>query len=165
MRLGEVFELRWDRVDHDAMTLRVEDTKTGEPLVLPIVRQVAAILERRLAGRDRFPEQCRVWVFPSETSQSGRIASLQHLNGRIGEAGGARFWFHALRNCFITVADRELMLPTSLTKRLVNHARPSDVTEGYAADWTMQQLRDAAQSIADKIDKLIGAGIPPTENL
>ena len=165
MRLGEVFELRWDRVDHGAMTLRVEDTKTGEPLVLPIVRQVAAILERRLAGRDRFPEQCRVWVFPSETSQSGRIASLQHLNGRIGEAGGARFWFHALRNCFITVADRELMLPTSLTKRLVNHARPSDVTEGYAADWTMQQLRDAAQSIADKIDKLIGAGIPPTENL
>ena len=47
---------------------------------------------------------------------------------------------------------------TSLTKRLVNHARPSDVTEGYAADWTMEQLRDSAQSIADKIDGLIGAG-------
>ena len=30
----------------------------------------------------------------------------------------------------ITVADRELMLPTSLTKRLVNHARPQNVTEG-----------------------------------
>ena len=27
-----------------------------------------------------------------------------------------------LRNCFITVAERELMLPRSLTKRLVNHA-------------------------------------------
>ena len=38
----------------------------------------------------------------------------------------------ALRNCFITVANRDLILPMSLTKRLVNHARPQDVTEGYA---------------------------------
>ena len=62
------------------------------------------------------------------------------------------FWFHALRNCFITVADRELMLRTSLTKRLVNHARPHDVTEGCAADWIMDQLRDAAQKIANRVD-------------
>ena len=77
------------------------------------------------------------WVFPSEASASGHLESIQHLNARIGEAGGAKFWFHALRNCFITVADRELMLPTSLTKRLVNHAPSQDITEGYAADWTM----------------------------
>ena len=51
----------------------------------------------------------------------------------ISRAGGKKFWFHGFRNCLITVADRELMLPRSLTKRLVNHARPSDVTEGYAA--------------------------------
>ena len=85
---------------------------------------------------------------------------MQHLNARIGEAGGARFWFHELRNCFITVADRDLMLPASLTKRLVNHARPQDVTEGYAADWTMDQLRNAAQRVADRIDQLSRAGIP-----
>ena len=53
------------------------------------------------------------------------------------------------------VGDRELMLPTSLTKRLANHARPQDVTEGYAADWTMDQLRENARRIADRIDKLI----------
>ena len=29
------------------------------------------------------------------------------------------------------------MLPQTLTKRSVNHARPNDVTEGYAADWTV----------------------------
>ena len=49
MRFSEVIELRWDRVDLDAMTLMVEDTKTGEPLVISIARQLAAILERRLA--------------------------------------------------------------------------------------------------------------------
>ena len=103
---------------------------------------------RALAERDRYAERSRAWVFPSAKSQSGLIgSSMQHLNAPIGEAGGAKFWFHALRNCFITVADRELMLPTNLTKRLVNHARPQDVTEGYAADWMMAQLRESAQRI------------------
>ena len=55
MRFSEVIELRWDRVDPDAMTLTVEETKTGEPLVIPVVRQLTAILERRLAERDPLP--------------------------------------------------------------------------------------------------------------
>ena len=46
------------------------------------------------------------------------------------------------------------MLPSALTKRLVNHARPNDVTEGYAADWTVRQLREPAQRIADRIEAL-----------
>ena len=50
------------------------------------------------------------------------------------------------------------MLSASLTKRLVNHSWPQDVTEGYTADWTMQQLRDAARHIADKIDGFTRAG-------
>ena len=54
------------------------------------------------------------------------------------------------------------MLPASLTKRLVNHSRPEDVTEGYAAEWTMEQLRAAAQRIADRIDGHIRAGMPGT---
>ena len=162
MRISEVIGLRWERIDLGAMTLMVEETKTGGPLELPVTRQLAAVLERRLAERGRFPENGRGWVFPSETSASGRIVALQQLNARIGEEGGAKFWFHALRNCFITVADRELMLPTSLTRRLVNHARPRDVTEGYAADWTMAQLREASQRIADRIDELLMDPIVPT---
>ena len=160
MRRAEVFGLEWARVDLDRGVLRVDDTKSGEPLEFPVTRQLAAILERRLAERERFAGETRGWVFPSEISGSGHLEGMQHLNARIGEAGGAKFWFHALRNCFISVADRDLMLPPRLTKRLVNHSRPQDVTEGYAADWTMEQLRDAAQCIADRIDELIRAGGP-----
>ena len=47
------------------------------------------------------------------------------------------------------------MLPRSLTKRLVNYARQGDVTEGYAADWTVQQLLEPAQRVADRIDELM----------
>ena len=155
MRLTEVIALAWSQVDMAAMTVRNDDAKSGEPLEFPVTRQLAAILEHRFAGLEQFAGKARGWVFPSEASASGHLESIQHLNGRIGEEGGAKFWFHALRNCFITVADRELMLPISLTKRLVNHTPSQDITEGYAADWTMEQLRTAAQRIADRIDELI----------
>ena len=46
------------------------------------------------------------------------------------------------------------MLPTSLTKWLVILARPPDVTEGYAADWTVGQFREPAQQVADRIGAL-----------
>ena len=57
-------------------------------------------------------------------------------------------------------ADRDLLLPANLTKRLGDHSRLQDVTEDYPADWTMEQRRDAAQHIADKIDEFIRAGVP-----
>ncbi len=135
MRRGEIMPLRWDRVDFDAGLFRVEATKTGVPLELPVTRQLGEILARRRANSDAMPERLRQWVFLSLSSRSGHVEELQSHYERITEAGAAKFWFHGLRNAFITVAERELMLPRSLTKRLVNHARPSDVTAGYAADW------------------------------
>ena len=161
MRRGEVMALRWEQVDMAALTVRVEETKTGVPLELPVTRQLAAVLERRQAAGAAAPAAVRGWVFPSPASASGHIEDPHYLYALITKAGGAKFWFHAFRNCFITVSERDLMLPSSLTKRLVNHARPNDVTEGYAADWTVAQLCEPAQKIADRIDALMGgAGAP-----
>ncbi len=157
MRRGEVMALRWENVDLEAAIFRVEATKTGVPLELPVTRQLGEILARRRAEGDAVPEKLRGWVFPAQTSVSGHVEELQAHYEAIGRAGGAKFWFHGLRNCFITVAVRELMLPRSLTKRLVNHARPGDVTEGYAADWTVEQLRGPAQRVVDRIDEMMGA--------
>ena len=53
-----------------------------------------------------------------------------------------------------------MMLPHSLNKRLVNHARTSDVTEGYAADWTVEQLGEPAKRMAERLDVLMH----PSEN-
>ena len=156
MRRGEIMSLHWDRVDLEAGLFRVEETKSGEPLELPITHQLRTILVRRQADCTTFPEHLGAWVFPSLTSASGHVEELQKHHEQITGAGGVKFWFHGLRNAFISVAERELMLPRSLTKRLVNHARPTDVTEGYAADWTVEQLREPAQRVADRIDALIG---------
>ena len=109
------------------------------------------LLRRRVGRRDAICGARSCW----SANFHAHVQDPHHLYGRISEAGGAKFWFHGLRNCFITVAERELMLPPSLTKRLVNHARPNDVTEGYAADWTVAQLREPAQKIADRIEVLM----------
>ena len=151
MRVGEIVSLRWSRVDLERRTLRVEQTKTGEPLELPVTRQLAGIFERR-QEEDGGAEG---WVFPSSTSAAGHLGGIQQYYADIGRAAGTRFWFHGLRNVFITIAERELMLSRSLTKRLVNHAPGDDLTEGYAADWTAEQLREPAQRVADRIDELM----------
>ena len=155
MRINEVLPLRWERVDTAGLSFRVEETKTGEPLELPITRQLSAVLARRRAESEALAGDLADWVFPSTLSASGHIANLSHLYARISAVGGTKFWYHGLRNAFITVAERDLLLPRSLTKRLVNHARPGDVTEGYAADWTIGQLRGPAQRIADRIEALM----------
>ena len=156
MRLREVLPLRWNRVGMAALVFRVEETKTGTPLELPITRQLATVPERLFADGGASSNNAEDWVFPSALPGAvGHIADLSHHYKRIGEAGGTRFWYHGLRNCFITVAERDLLLHHALIKRLVNHAPASDITEGYTADWTIEQLRQAAQRIADRIDSLM----------
>ena len=149
MRVGEIFGLRWDHVDTERGTFRIEETKSGVPVGAALSPASSLeILTRRREENGNGTGPSGPWVFPSSTSASGHAEELQHLYARIGRAAGTKFWFHGLRNAFITVAERELMLPRSLTKRLVNHARRDDVTEGYAADWSIEQLREPAQRIA-----------------
>ena len=74
-----------------------------------------------------------------------------HSRSPPSEASGARFWFHGMRNCFITAAERELMLPHGLHhERLVNHAPPNDVSEGYEATDDRTARRSPLQRIADR---------------
>ena len=154
MRLGEVKPLRWERVDLEKRILRVDETKTGEVLELPITNQLARVFGRCRARAEIIGRPTAGWLFPSAKSASGHLEEVFKFYAPIGEVAGTKFWFHGLRNSFISVAERELLLPRSLVKRLVNHSRGSDVTEGYAADWTVAQLREPAQRVADQIDTL-----------
>ena len=156
MRLGEVKSLRWERVDLEKRILRVEETKTGNVLELPITDQLAAVFERCRAWAEVTGKPVAGWLFPSTKSASGHLEEVYKFYAPIGRVAGTKFWFHGLRNSLITVAERELLLPRSLVKRLVNHSRGTDVTEGYAADWTVEQLREPAQRVADRIDTLRG---------
>lgn len=152
LRVSEVQGLRWEHIDLPRKRLHIANTKSGRALELPLTRQVAALLERRREAAVPLP-----WVFPGRGPH--RPYGQVHLWYRpISEAGGAGFWFHACRNCFITVAIRDLMLGDALVKRLVNHAPSRDVTDDYVAPWSLEQLRAPAQRIADRIDALAYGG-------
>ena len=155
LRVSEVSGLRWEDVDLSHGWLRVGETKSGRPLELPIARQVRSVLERRREA----PGADDGWVFAGPGGR-GPYRRAGGWYGRISEGAGTKFWFHACRNCFITVAERDLMVPDSLVKRLVNHAPSDDVTEEYAAEWTREELREASQRIADRIEALAFSRAP-----
>ena len=71
MRVSEIFGLRWDRVNLARRILRIEETKTGEPLDLPITRQLAAILERRRPENGDGVARTGWWVFPLPEQRIG----------------------------------------------------------------------------------------------
>ena len=154
MRRGEVLALRWDRVALEGGRFVVDETKSGERLELPVTRQLAALLARRWQARSGGTDPR--WVFASPASPEQPLSRPDSYYRAIARHGGKPFWYHALRNCFVTVAAHELKLPESLVKRLVNHRARRDVTQGYATQWTLEQLREPAQRIADRIDALIG---------
>ena len=154
MRRGEVLALRWDRVALEEGRFSVDETKSGERLALPVTRQLAAILVRRWKARPSGTQP--EWVFASLSNPEQPLRRPDSYYRAIARHGGKSFWYHALRNCFVTVATHELKLPESLVKRLVNHRAREDVTQGYATQWTLEQLREPAQRIADRIDALIG---------
>ena len=154
MRRGEVLGLRWDQVALGEGRFVVDETKGGEPLELPVTRQLATLLARRWEAR----LSGSAWVFASPASPDEPLSRPDSYYRAIVRHSGKPFWYHALRNCFVTVAAHELKLPESLVKRLVNHRARADVTQGYATQWTLEQLREPAQRIADRIDALIEQG-------
>jgi integrase len=51
MRCGEIKSLTWADVDGDALRLRGEHSKNGEARIIPLVGELAKIIERRQAAR------------------------------------------------------------------------------------------------------------------
>lgn len=150
LRRTEAATLQWDRVDFEKHTLRIDETKNGKPLTIPMTQQVEALLLERHQSSDRDQE----WVFPGK-GKADHYTRPEVSVARIIRRSGVKFHVHALRNTFITVARRHLGMDVELVKRLVNHAPSRDVTEGYASDFQLEQLREPAQRIADCLDSYL----------
>ncbi len=96
-------------------------------------------------------------MFPSPTSASGHLKEAKHLYQRIPEAGDTKLWFQGMRRCFLAVTARDLLLLSSLPSRLHNRAPIGGIAAGHREDWTIEQLREPAQRIANRIGELFSA--------
>ena len=150
--------LNWEHVDLAERTYKVRHTRGTVSSELPVTTQLVGILDRRHAECGHLEPGGQAWVFPSPTSASGHLRETKHLYGRISEAGGAKFWFQGMRHCYLAVAERDLLLPSSLTSRLLNRAPIGGIAVGHPEDWTVEELREPGQRIANRIEELLGAG-------
>jgi integrase len=148
LRRREAARLRFEHIDLVDQTLHVNDTKNGEPLILPMSDAVQAIVERRLR------ETKGGFVFPGGGKHGHLIEPKRHVR-RVIAASGVPFMLHDLRRTFITVAE-SLDLSHYAIKRLVNHKLSSDVTAGYVVA-NIERLRERMQRIADRIRTIIEA--------
>ena len=55
------------------------------------------------------------------------------------------------------MVDKESAADFHVIAQFMMMAAQAHVTEGYAADWTIGQLRDPAQQVADRIERLMNA--------
>lgn len=116
MRLREVLDLTWSKVNLRERTIRLEavDTKTEQPRVVVLTKRVTEELSN-------FPRHIRseyVFVNPATGKAWNDIRKVFHRACRAAGLDG--LWFHDLRRSFATRA-RKLGIPESVCMRMTGH--------------------------------------------
>lgn len=74
MRLTEVISLAWLRVDMEAMTVRIDDTKRGEPLEFPVTRYPST----SSPGTPSVARFCRLAPSPTRIGRIRQVDARAH---------------------------------------------------------------------------------------
>ena len=127
----EVLTLNWENVDGEVRTFRVRHTRGTVSSELPVTTQLAGILDARHAASGRPQLGERAWVFPSPTSPL-RPSQGNETFVRADFRGG---WRQVLvpgdAELLPRVAERDLLLPSSLTSRLLNRGPIGGIAAGH----------------------------------
>lgn len=144
MRIGEALSTRWDYVDLANRTIRLPDTKSGRPRVVPLSAEACSICEQLRAMRTN------VFLFPGRGDGPMSRPSRQ-IKALLAAAGMEGFWPHDLRRHYATrIAE---ILPTHAVSAILGHSSTA-VTERYLVA-TDARLHDAADSIGRQLAPLI----------
>lgn len=152
LRKDEGLKLERKNVDLMAKTIKVNDTKNGEEVLLPMGKYVFKMIRRRLKKVGNHP-----YVFPSNVRKNKPMAQTRIFVDEIREKTKIYWTLHRLRAGFINMCKR-LRLPIYEIKELVNHNIDSDgdVTTGYMVS-DPEPLREPMQRIEDELLKLCQA--------
>jgi integrase len=123
LRRTECASIKWCNVDFNDRTFKIDDTKNGDSLTLPLGNHLYELLQRRHKQYSNYE-----FVFPS-VGQFGYLAEPKKGVYKIIKYSGIQFTCHDLRRTFITIAE-SLEISSYALKRLINH-RVTDVTGGY----------------------------------
>jgi integrase len=130
-----------------AKSLHIAETKSGEPLDIPLSNHVVEILKKR---KERIQSQ---WIFPSN-SRVGHVTNTAQFDREIGVLG-VKVYPHLLRKTFTTIAAS--IVPGSMVDCLTGHI-PQDVTGRHYTFPSVGQLRPHTEAVTAKILSLAGEG-------
>jgi integrase len=82
-RKTNVLEMKWKDLNLKDQYWLIPETKNGEPLMVPLVNDAVEILKER-----KKHATSNVWVFESETSESGRLVDPKKAWARIRKRSG-----------------------------------------------------------------------------
>lgn len=91
-RKSNVLSMKWKDVSFEEYIWKIPETKNGDPLILPLSREVIEILQRRKQ------KATAVWVFESKTSKTGHLVEPKRTwNTLLKKAGIEDLRLHDLR--------------------------------------------------------------------
>lgn len=148
MRIGEVLSARWDYVDLVNRVIRLPDTKSGRPRVVPLSAEACSICEQLRAMRTN------AFLLPGRGDGPMSRPSRQ-IKALFAAAGMDGFWPHDLRRHYATrIAE---ILPTHAVSAILGHSSTA-VTERYLVA-TDLRLHDAADTIGRQFAPLISGSV------
>jgi integrase len=110
-RCGNVLSMRWEDIDSSINEWRIPDTKNGEPVRIPLIKEALEILN----DRSWLKGSSTPWVFPSrerKKSKSGHLEEPKSAWKRILDRAGLKnLRIHDLRR---TLASYQAIAGTSL---------------------------------------------------
>jgi integrase len=147
LRRGEAGGARWRELVDDRWEIPGSRTKNGQPLVLPLPRQVRAALENwpRFVGRDHLFGRTSASGFSGWSSAKGRLDRRLRFN--------EDFDLHDLRRtCETRLA--KLGVSKEVRSRVLNHDI-GDIDESYQHHDFLKEKFDALQDWADELERIV----------
>lgn len=145
-RRGNILSMRWDDINFTNNTWYIQETKNGDPLIVPLVPQATEIL------RDMKIISNSEWVFPSKTSQSGHLEEPKKVWAEIlKRANITNLRIHDIRR---TLGSYEAISGTSIhiIGKSLGH-KSSQATQIYAR-LSIDPIRRAMETATALIDEL-----------
>lgn len=143
---SEIAKLKIKDVDFKDQSIILHDTKSGKPLYVPACKSALAVLSRRVADAKAQGSEFLFYSTGTKKSSVGHLVDVRDMVlFMFSQTELTGLTPHDMRRSFLTYAD-EIELPNVVKKRLVGHAIPTDVTDGYIV-LTMDRLRSAVDRI------------------
>jgi integrase len=151
VRASNLREMRWSELDLRADAVwGIPSSKNGEPLIIPLVKDAAAILRARLAGVPATKgKPDSPWVFPMQEDRTRCIVDIDHAWTRVKEESGIKdVRIHDLRRTAGSWAT-QAGAPLPAVGKMLGH-KSHNATARYArAD--IASARGAAELVADRL--------------